>query len=123
MDKIRHRRLYAFLHSKVLNLQMIILIVFLLITDATESLLLPVVCGTIALLCFLGYSFWLWFKKPKVIVINSWLSSMSGWLTLYFMFIAALKPDNVWYFIVPVAAAIIIAFVSMIRDTDEIFEI
>lgn len=123
MFELRHRRLYAFQNSKVLNLLMIILVVFLLIADATESLLLPVVCGMVALLCFIGYSIWLWICKPQVIIINTKLSEISGLLTLYFLIIVAINPDNIWWFIIPVAVTILSIFVTMLKNNDSEFAI
>ncbi|WP_289742172.1 hypothetical protein [uncultured Duncaniella sp.] len=72
MDKgeIRHRRLYAFYESKVLNALMITVVTSLLLAAYTQSMLMPIICGAIALTCFIGYSIWLWVKKPQKIVIN-----------------------------------------------------
>lgn len=121
--EIRHRRLQAFFKSKVLNSLMIVVIVSLLLMAYTGSMLLPAVCGTLALLFFIGYSLWLWIKKPKSIIINRWLSDMSGLFTLYFLIISAMKAPNQWWYITPVVLAVVLLFISLLKNHDEKFDI
>lgn len=75
------------------------------------------------LLFFIGYSLWLWIKKSKSIVINSLLSNLSGVLTLYYLIILAIKADNEWWYITPIALSVVLLFVVLISNTDEKFEI
>lgn len=120
--EIRHRRLYAFFYSKVLNALMIVIIIGLLFTDYNDTFIIPVICSTMALLLFLGYALWLWIKKPQKVVINQWLSNISGWFILYFLCVIAIKNPNQWWYIIPGAGAVVLLFLSIIKpDTDETF--
>ena len=89
---IRHRRLYAFYQSKVLNILMMIIFVSLLLMAYSYSMLLPVICSSLAFLCFIGYSVWLWSKKPANIVINNRLSGIGSFYALYFLLLLSAKP-------------------------------
>lgn len=81
-----HPRMYAFFRSKVLNSLMILMIVCLFMMTYTGFMLLPSVCGSLALLLFATYAIWFWVRKPESIVINSWISDMNGWFTFcYFI--------------------------------------
>ena len=121
--KVRHRRLCAFCESKVLNALMLTMVTCLLLMAYTQSMLLPVICGSIALLCFIGYSIWLWVKKPQRIVINKWLSDINGWFTLYFLIIMAMDAPNKWWYITPICFAVCILCICLIRNQDEWFDI
>lgn len=121
--EIRHRRLCAFYESKVLNALMITVVTCLLLMAYTQSMLLPAICGAIALLCFIGYSIWLWVKKPHRILINKWLSGMNGWFTLYFLIIMVMDAPNQWWYITPICLAICIFCICLIRNHDEWFDI
>lgn len=118
--EIRHRRLYAFYHSKVLNALMIVIIVGLIFMRYCESYLLPVICSASALLLFLGYTAWLWIKKPDEIIINRWLSDTSGVFTLYFLIVMAMKNANQWWYIFPVVCAVLILFFALINPKKDI---
>ncbi len=122
-QRIRHRRLQAFYRSKVLNALMIVVIVSLLLMAYTKSMLLPVICGTLALLFFIGYSLWLWIKKPKSIIINNWLSNLNGAFTLYYLIIIAMDAPNQWWYITPIAFSVVLLFISLINNQDERFDI
>lgn len=121
--EIRHRRLHAFYSSKVLNGLMIVIVVSLLLMGYTQSMVLPVICGAIALSFFIGYSLWLWIKKPKSIIINNRLSNVSGVVTLYFLIIIAIDATNEWWYIIPIAFSVVILFISMIDNRDEKYDI
>lgn len=120
---LRHRRLYAFYQSKVLNALMIVVIISLLLMAYTESMLLPVICGSLAFLFFIGYSLWLWIKKPKSIIINKQLSDLKSILTLYVLIIVAMDASNQWWYITPIALSVVILFISMVNNRDEKFDI
>ncbi len=120
---IRHRRLHAFFQSKVLNSLMLVIIVCFLLMASTGSILLPVICESLALLLFIGYSLWLWIKKPKRITINNRLSDINGMYTLYFLIIIAMKVDNQWWYFVPIALSVILFFLILIGNQDKEFEI
>lgn len=122
-QELRHRRLYAFYQSKVLNALMIVVIISLLLMAYTESMLLPVICGSLAFLLFIGYSLWLWIKKPKSIIINKQLSDLKSILTLYVLIIVAMDASNQWWYIAPIAFSVVILFISMVNNRDEKFDI
>lgn len=113
-QEIKHRRLYAFYNSKVLQALMIVIIVGITMIGYYNDLLLPVICSGTALMLFIGYSAWLWIKKPKQIVINTWLSNISGLFCLYFLIVATMKNPNQWWYIFPIVCAIVILFIAMI---------
>lgn len=102
---------------------MISLIVCLFIFIYTGLMILPMIAGAFLLAFFIGYSLWLWIKRPRNIVINPWLSDMSGLFTLYFMVVALIKNAGQWWYITPVVCATIVLFISLIRPKDESFEI
>lgn len=122
-QEIRHRRLHAFYTSKVLNSLMIVVVLSLLQMNYDRLLILAAVCGTTALLLFIAYSLWLWIKKPESIVISNRLSDANGIYLLYYLIITAVQPSNKWWYIAPIAAAVILLFATMIYDTDKKFEI
>ena len=121
--EVRHRKLYAFYNSKVLNSLMIVIVLSLFLLMYTRSMLLPVLCGSIALACFIGYSLWLWIKKPRTIVINTWLSQIDSWLTLYFLIVAAMRDASQWWSIFPIAVSVILFFLALINNKDQDFTI
>lgn len=120
---IRHRRLYAFYNSKVLNAMMITTIVSLMMGNFTGSLLLPIVCASLALAFFLGYSLWLWIKKPGRIIINTWLSRLDSLFVFYFLIVSAMRAPGPWWYIAPAACAVATLFIALTRNHDEEFEI
>lgn len=120
---IKHRRLHAFFRSKVLNALMIVVIVSLLLMAYTKAMLLPVICGSTAFALFVGYSLWLWIKKPKSIVINNWLSNLNGWFFLYYLIINAMDAPNQWWYITPIVFSVFLLFISLINNQDEIYDI
>lgn len=122
-EGIRHRRLYAFFESKVLNVLMITVVTSLLLMAYTQSMLLPVICSTIALICFIGYAIWLWVKKPQRIIINRWLSGINGCFTLYFIIIMPMEAPNEWWYIIPICLIVCILCFSLICNKDELYEI
>lgn len=89
----------------------------------TESMLLPVICGSLAFLLFIGYSLWLWIKKPKSIIINKQLSDLKSILTLYVLIIVAMDASNQWLYIAPIALSVVILFISMVNNRIEKFDI
>lgn len=102
---------------------MIVVIVSLLLMAYTKSMLLPVICGSTALLLFIGYSLWLWIKKPKSIVVNNWLSNLNGWFCLYYLIINAMDAPNQWWYITPIVFSVFLLFISLINNQDEIYDI
>ena len=123
VQEIKHRRLQAFYRSKVLNALMIVVIVSLLLRAYTKSMLLPVICSSLAIAFFIGYSLWLWIKKPKSIIVNEWLSNLNGWYTIYFLIIMAMDAPNQWWYITPIVFSVVLLFISMINNQDEKFDI
>lgn len=124
--EIRHRRLYAFFYSKALNVLMLIVLANLLtsVYAGTQSMLLfSVICSYTALLCFIGYSVWLWGKKPANITISPWLSDVTGLFSVYFVMMLAFKPANPWWFIAPAAIAVAALFVALTGYRDRQFTI
>ena len=72
---------------------------------------------------FATYAIWFWVRKPESIVINSWISDMNGWFTLYFLIISAMNAPGQWWYIFPVVSSVILFFISLIRDKDEVYVI
>lgn len=120
---IRHRRLYAYFRSKVLNALMIVVILSLLLMAYTQRMLLPAICGATAFAFFTGYSFWFWIKKPKRIIISHRLSDINGLFTLYFLIVSATPAPGQWWYIAPAAFAIVILLISLAKSDDEEFAI
>lgn len=121
--EIKHRRLYAFYNSKVLNVLQMIIILSLLLIGYLRSMLIPLICASVAFLFFAAYSLWIWIKKPERIVINSWLSNLSSLFTLYFLAIVAFNAESPYWYAAPLVAAIVLCFVVMIRRGDEVFTV
>lgn len=115
--------MHAFYQSKVLNALMIVEVVSLLMIGYMGSITMPAVCASITFALFLGYSLWLWIKKPRRIVINDMLSTASGFFTFYFIVVGLISPSNPWWFGFPVLCAIVVMFISMLKPSDEVFEI
>lgn len=122
-QNIRHPRLHAFYSSKVLNSLMMVIVVSLLMMLYTGSLLLPGICCALALAFFIGYALWFWIKKPKTVVVNEWLSSLTGWFILYFLIVGAMKSPNPWWYIFPVALAVPALFITLVNNKDERVEL
>ena len=121
--EIRHRRLYAFYNSKVLNVLMIVVITGLLAIPSAKTLLLPVIASALALVLFISYSLWIWIWKPESIVINKFLSDVNGLYTLYFLVIAAFKNVYEWLYYLPIFCIVVILFVVLIKNYDQTFDI
>lgn len=121
--KIRHRRLHAFFNSKVINSLLIFMELCILVMPLFKDMVFPVVCGGICLLVIIGYSFWLWFRKPMRITINRWLSDLCGAYTVYFLIVAAIKDASIWWYLLAGVSAIFISVISLIKPKDEEFEI
>lgn len=122
-QEIRHRRLYAFHNSKVLNALELIIGVCLLLTNYTRLAVLPIICAIVALLLFIGYSLWLWIKKPASIIINRKLSDIAGIYVLYYIIICAFQATNEFWYIIPLAIAVILVFYLLLRPSDQYFTI
>lgn len=119
---IKHRRLFAFYKSTTLNALMMLIVTNLMMIDYFNSLALPSICGGIAFLCFIAYSLWFWIKKPSKIRINSWLSNLSYWFTIYFLIISAMKNPNEWWYGAPIiifGLTFCIYFIRGCQDDEE----
>lgn len=121
--KIRHRRLHAFYTSKVLNAIMIVIVASLFLMAYMDSLLLPLICASLAFSFFIGYSLWLWLCKPKKIVVNTCLSDISSCMTIYYLFVTGLNATGQWWYIVPIVISVIVLCISFTAYKDESFEI
>lgn len=122
-NEIRHRRLFAFFRSKVLNSMMMLVVTNLLLMAYTRGMILPVICGALSLLLFIGYSLWIWIGKPKTIIINNWLSNISCVFTLYFLIITTMDAPNQWWYITPITFAVVVFFMTLTNVTDQKFDI
>ena len=123
IETIRHRRLYAFYRSNVLNSLMVVIGVSIMLMQCTNYAIVTGLCAALSMLFLIGYSLWIWIAKPKSIVINRWLSDTTTYFVLYFLIITAMKSANQWWYITPVILAVILLFVALIRPKDEIFTI
>lgn len=121
--EIVHRRLYAFFNSQVLNSLYWVAIIFLIQIPYWNVWFIPVICSAVAFLLFIGYTLWFWIKKPKSTIINTWLSNMTTWFTLYFLAFALIKEPSIWWGIFPLVAAIVMLFISLLRSFGRPFEI
>ena len=119
---IRHRRLYAFYRSKVLNSLEIVIIVGLFMMAYYNDMMLPLACSALAFLFFIGYSLWFWIKKPKTVTINSWLCGSTTPFVFYYLIVCAIKHLAPWWYALPVIGAVIVLFVSLLKE-DEKFDI
>lgn len=121
---IRHRRLYAFYNSRVLNLLMILIIASLMLADATPMSVFPLMCTAVLFLLFVGYSLWLWIKKPRHIVIDARLSDFSGLLVVYFI-IGPAFPDGVmpWWNFGGLLVAFLFLLISFVWPKAQTFDI
>lgn len=122
-QQIRHRRLYAFYNSKVLNALYLVGIISLTQIGYFQSLIMPILFSSISFALFIGYSLWLWIRKPDRIVINEWLSGLTIWFTIYFLIISAMKDTAWWWHAFPMASAIIIMFINLVSPKDKPFNI
>ncbi len=120
---IRHARLDAFFNAKILNALMIVVIISVLVLDYTGFMLLPAVCGGVALVLFLGYSIWFWVKKPRRVTVSKLIADVNGSLTLYFLIVTAIKDPGPWWFIFPCVAAVVLLFIDLLRPTDQTVEL
>lgn len=86
--EIRHKRLYAFYNSKVLNLLVCIAEIILCLMAYCEFMLGFGILMGVVLLMMIAYTAWLWIKKPMQIVIDKWLANV----TIYpFCYLASSK--------------------------------
>ena len=122
-QEIRHRRLYAFYNSRILNLLMIVVAVALVAAVYVSSLLVPVVTASVAMAVFIGYSAWLWLSKPKQVIISPRLSAVSGCLLFYYLVISAVRPQSVWWYLAPIACVAIVLLLSIVRPDEKVFVI
>lgn len=76
-----------------------------------------------AFILMIGYSCWLWFKKPAVITINEWLSDMSGYFVIFMLAAVAVKSDNFLWATFPLVAAVVTMFISSVKNKDKQFVI
>lgn len=120
---IVHRRLFAFYHSKVLNALMIIVMVSLLLMRYEDAFLFAVIAASGAFLIAAGYTLWIWLKKPARLTISRWLSDMSGYFTIYFLIVSAIKDASVWWGVFAAVAAVATLSISLRKRGDEVFEI
>lgn len=121
--EIRHRRLYAFSNSKIINSLMLLLELWILIMPLFKDIVFPVVCGGLCLLVILGYSLRLWIMKPPRVIINPWLSDLRGTYTVYFLIVIAIKDASIWWYLLAGVGVIFIFVVSLIHPQDKEFEI
>lgn len=121
--KIKHRRLYAFYNSKVLNAMSISVAIMLPLLKYTEIALPVLIAVVLAILLFVAYSCWIWFRKPSVVTINRWLSDLSTYFMFYALVVIAIKSDS---FLCPsfsLVAGLIVLFITSLKNRDERFEI
>ena len=121
--EVRHKRLYAFYNSLVLNVLMCIEVILLCVMGYSRMMVLPGVLAGILLLVMLGYSAWVWIKKPREIVIDKWLADVSAYSTILFLIVLAIDPDDRWWYLVPAASTFIILITALIKKRSQKFSI
>lgn len=123
-NEIRHRRLYAFYHCKVLNVLEMLIVASLSSMGLIVSNLIPLTCAGIAFILFLCYSCWLWFRKPDRVVINKYVADITSITALYVLSILTLRPGSKWWYAAPLLCALwALAMLVIKPKSDEIFEI
>lgn len=121
--KIRHRRLYAFYNSRVLNALSISIAIMLPLLKYTEIALPVLIAFVLAILLFVAYSCWIWFWKPSVVTINTWLSDLSAYFMFYALVATAIKSNSFLWPTFSLVAGLIVLFVTSLKNRDERFEI
>lgn len=121
--QIRHRRLYAFFHSVVLNSLGIVIMLSLFLIGCCEDYYLPLSCASLAFLFFAGYSVWFWIKKPSRIIVNRHISEISSMFAFYYLIVSATSAENRWFYISPLLVAIAVLFIFLVKNQNETFEI
>lgn len=120
MITIRHKKLYAFFNSKLINSLLIIMEMFLILMYCFTDVKLPIICSLTCLILIIGYSISLALGKVKKVVVNKYLSELSSLYTLYFLIVVAIKSPSVWWSLFAAVSLILIFFVSMIAAPDKI---
>lgn len=118
---IKQKRLYAFFNSKVINSMMLIMEFFILLIPCFNDVMVPIICGAASLLLIIGYTVWLFVKKPAKITVNKWLSEISSLYTIYFLIVIAMDKFSIWWDIFAVLIFISIFFISLIKPKDRVF--
>lgn len=121
--EIRHKRLYAFYNSRVLNVLMCIEVMMLCMMGYSRSLVVPGIIAGVILLGMIVYSAWLWIKKPREVIVDQWLSDISACSTIFFLIVLAIDPDNRWWYLAPAICTLIILIVSFFRNGSKSFSI
>lgn len=122
-QKIRHRRLYAFYRSKALNALMLCIYLSLILTVSMKPTEFPLICAAVSGVLFVGYALWIWIARPARIVINDWLSNVSGLYFIYFIAFPWMKNPHPWWYMVPALLAIPLLFIFSLNLGDEDFEV
>ncbi|MDE6286551.1 MAG: hypothetical protein K2L99_06120 [Muribaculaceae bacterium] len=122
-QQIRHRRLYAFYRSKALNALMLCIYLSLILTMSMKPVIFPQLCAAISGALFVGYALWIWIARPRRIVINDWLSNVSGLYFIYFLAVPWMKNPNPWCYMTPALLAIPLLFIFSLNLGDENFEV
>ncbi len=113
-NNIRHRRLYAFFNSTLLNSMETTAIISLMLMGYCNDILMPSICASLSFVIFIGYSLWFWIKKPRTEMINTWLSNISSLYVLYFLIVVATKTESQIWYAIPAARGIITLFITLI---------
>lgn len=94
-----------------------------MIAAYSQTLFLPVICGSLAMLFFVGYSLWLWIKKPKTIVINPWLSSVCSCFVCYYLITTLFDGLSRWWYMIPIVLSVIVLTTTFLNYKDEKYDI
>lgn len=121
--EIRHRRLHAFYNSTMLNALVITGIVSIMLIPLVEPYEVPAICAALTFALFIGYSLWIWLRKPKRIEICPRLSDTSSLFVIYFLIITAIGPENGWWYGIPAIAAVATLFMHLLSPKKELFDI
>ena len=122
-QQIRHRRLYAFYRSKALNALMICFLLSIILSLCVKPVIFPQICAAVSGAIFVGYALWIWIARPRRIVINDWLSNVSGLYFIYFLAVPWMKSPDPWWYTAPALAAIPLLFIFSLNAGDENFEV
>lgn len=121
--EIRHKRLYAFYNSRVLSILMCIAEALLCLMAYSGSMQWFGIPMGLVLLLMVGYTAWLWIKKPAQIVIDKWLAGVTIYPFVLFGIIEIADPENSIWYLVPCALACIFLIASLFKNTTDRYEI
>ena len=122
-EKIKNRRLYAFLRSQTLTILMDLAFSCLFLMPYLNDLIIPGLIGGVIFSMAIGYTVWFWIKKPKEIVINNWLSNISSVFLFYWFMINAMDNPNKILYLLPLICMVALFVIVLVKQRGFEFKI